>query len=253
MRIHILSDIHNEFGQFTLPDVDSDLLILAGDTDLGSQGVKWILQEYREKPVLYVIGNHEYYGQKVPSLQKRLITGAEAYNLHVLENQEWVMDDIRFLGCTLWTDFNLFGPAKKDFAMFEAQQKMTDFQRIRLGQAYRYRKLCPSDTVIFHWQSRKFLNNKLAEPFPGKTVIITHHAASAKSLDEAGQNDLLSAAYCSDMENLILQYQPQLWIHGHLHRSLDYKIGNTRVICNPRGYFACQEVGDFQPDFVLDV
>jgi hypothetical protein len=253
MRIHILSDLHNEFGTFTLPNVSSDLLILAGDTDVGTKGAAWITHEYHQRPILYIIGNHEYYGKQLPTIQQQMLTLEPQTNLYILENRELILGNIRFLGCTLWTDYQLFGGIKKAFAMYETQQTMTDYRRIRLGKPHYYRKLRPSDTIQFHQQSRQFLIGKLHQPFQGKTVIITHHAPSPRSLGAYFKEDLVSAAYCTDLEDIIKQYRPDLWIHGHIHQCFDYMIEQTRILCNPRGYARQEEVKEFQPDFVVDI
>lgn len=120
--------------------------------------------------------------------------------------------------------------------MREAQFAMNDYQHIRLGAEQTYRKLRSQDTFHFHRRSLAFLEQKLSEPFQGATVVITHHAPSPRSLNGSAREELVSAAYCSDLESLILRHQPTLWIHGHIHRAADYTLGESRVLCNPRGY-----------------
>lgn len=170
-----------------------------------------------------------------------------------MENDEFIYGKIRFLGCTLWTDYNLYGSDNIQIAINEAKNIMTDYSRIRLGSEQRYRKLKPNDTIYFHRKSVKYLENKLNETFDGSTVIITHHSPSPKSILWQQSNNIINAAYCSNLEWLINKYKPELWIHGHIHKKFDYKIGEPRIICNSRGYAPDDIVKDFQMNFILDL
>ncbi len=253
VKLHILSDLHNEFGILQLQKVPCDVVILAGDVDVGIRGAEWIGKLYDDIPILYIPGNHEYYGKKLPKIQQQLSELAQDTNLYILDNDEYILDHVRFLGATLWTDFQLYGMERKRFATYEAQQTMTDYRRIRLGAEHHYRKLRPSDTIRFHRTALTFLEDKLRESYQGITIVVTHHAPSSKSLIEYFRHDLLSAAYCSDLEWFITQYHPHLWIHGHIHASFDYTIGETRILCNPRGYAPNEIVDAFQPGCVIDI
>jgi 3',5'-cyclic AMP phosphodiesterase CpdA len=146
MRLHILSDLHLEFEPFTPPAVAADAVILAGDVSTGRNGLKWALKSFPDRPVIYVLGNHEFYGQKVQKLIKELQEMAQGTNVHLLENQSCTIGDVLFLGATLWTDFVLNG----DLVMSEvvAQTSMNDYRRIRTLP--RYSRLKPSDTRRFH-------------------------------------------------------------------------------------------------------
>jgi predicted phosphodiesterase len=253
MKIHILSDLHNEFGQIKLTPIECDAVILAGDADVGIRGAQWAMETFKGCPIIYITGNHEYYGKKLPKINRQLTELSRVPHFHFLDRDELLIDNVRFLGCTLWTDFNLFGLERKQFAVYEAGQQMTDYRRIRLGEAQGYRKLRPADTIYIHHSSVRFLEEKLKEPFSGATVVITHHAPSPKSMMPEFQNDLISASYCNDLEWMIDKYQPELWIHGHIHRCFDYKIGKTRVLCNPRGYAPNEITEGFQVDLVVNV
>ncbi|OYD93727.1 phosphoesterase [Nostoc sp. 'Peltigera membranacea cyanobiont' 210A] len=231
MKIHILSDLHLEFQPFNIPDMNTDIVVLAGDIDLRERGIKWAIQNIPNKPVIYVLGNHEYYGSAYPRLVEKLKDYSLGTNVHVLENDLVTIEGINFLGCTLWTDFKLFGEPR--MAGVEASQVMNDYKKIRLSP--QYSKLRTIDTALICKKSVNWLKNTLSG-LSGKTIIISHHAPSVKSIPFQYKEDILSAAYASNLDTLVEESGALLWIHGHIHNQLDYQIGLTRVICNPRGY-----------------
>ena len=129
MRLHVLSDLHLEFEPFTPPTVEADVVILAGDVSTGRNGLKWALKTFPDRPVVYVLGNHEFYGQKLQKLIKELQELADGTNIHLLENESFCLADVVFLGATLWTDFALNGnPVVSEVV---AQTGMNDYRRIR--------------------------------------------------------------------------------------------------------------------------
>src|SRR5687767_2988927 len=109
MRIHILSDLHLEFASFQPSNVDADVVVLAGDIHTGKNGIKWIFKAFPNHPVIYILGNHEFYGQKIPKLTSEIKEAARGTNVHVLENDRFEIGDFVFLGATLWSDFQLNG------------------------------------------------------------------------------------------------------------------------------------------------
>lgn len=245
MKIHILSDLHLEFAPFNIPDTGADLLILAGDTAPGKKGIKWLQSLELNIPVIYVLGNHEYYRFAHPKLIHDLKTMAEGSNIYVLENDVFELDGIKFLGCTLWTDFNLYG--QQPSAEISAQFGMNDFRLIR--KSPRYGKFTPRDARIAFSISISWLEDQLIENnLP--TVVITHHAPSEKSIPDQYHNSELNPAFASNLENFIMKYKPAMWVHGHIHGLRDYKINGTRVICNARGYPQEPDMG-FDPGFAI--
>ena len=232
MRIQIASDLHNEFGISELDFSNVDLLILAGDINLGKKGLLWIKEQVRNIPVIYVLGNHEYYKHAYPKLLDQLKEATINTNIHILEKNSITIDDITFHGTTLWTNFELFGDPK--IAGMEAQPKMTDYKHIRRHPEYI--KLRTVDTYVMHYDSLYWLKESLLSSNTCYNVVITHHAPSILSIPHNQRDKLISAAYASHLDSFILEMKPQLWIHGHIHNFLDYTIGNTRIICNPRGY-----------------
>ncbi|BAY26099.1 putative metallophosphoesterase [Calothrix sp. NIES-2100] len=247
MKIQIYSDLHIEFQPFTIFVTDADVIVLAGDIHLREKGVKWAIENIQNKPVIYVLGNHEYYGSAYPKLVKKLKNYASGTNVYILENDWVTIKDVTFLGCTLWTDFKLFDNAH--IASYEASQNLTDFKKIRLDP--HYSKLKPIDTVEIHRKSVSWLKNTLSS-LSEKIVVVTHHAPSKKSLHSQHQEDILSAAYASNLDDFVDESDATLWIHGHIHKHLDYRISSTRIICNPRGY--PDELNTFfEPEFCIEI
>jgi Icc-related predicted phosphoesterase len=252
MKLQILSDIHNEFSVLPIPQTDADVVILAGDIDIKNRAIEWA--EQFEKPVLYVLGNHEFYGELFQKIQESTRKLTEDTNIRFLDDKELVIDGVRFLGGTLWTDFKLFGPYNAEHAKLDAQFSMNDYKTIRFGP--NYRRLLPSDTLQMHEKTVSFLKERLAEPFEGKTVIITHHAPSPQSVAPQYKNDKLSPSFASDLEHLMGE-PVVLWVHGHVHNCNDYEVKGTRVVSNPRGYQSRNdrypENGAFKPGLVVEV
>jgi hypothetical protein len=165
----------------------------------------------------------------------------------VLSDAAAVIGGVRFLGATLWTDFRLLGdPAA---GMAAAQLHMTDFRRIRVEPRYRLAR--PADTVLWHTLSVRWLRRELWAPHDGPTVVVTHHAPSARSLNPR-YADPASAAYASDLEALVAASGARLWVHGHTHHCVDYRIGATRVLSNQRGY-PDEPANGFDPALVVDL
>jgi DNA repair exonuclease SbcCD nuclease subunit len=159
-----------------------------------------------------------------------------------------VINDITFHGATLWTDFALLGEARLNGSF--CQEKMNDYKLIRRDPSYS--KLRSIDTFVIHQQSIKWLQRSLESSSTEKNIIVTHHAPSIQSLPDHFREDILSSAYASNLEPFILKYQPQYWIHGHIHKPKRYNVGNTTVICNPHGYLD-EKYNGFERKLVVEV
>lgn len=247
MKLHVLSDLHTEYADFTLAQTDADVIILAGDIGVGMGGLAWLQAQPIQKPVLYVPGNHEYYQHDL-SLIERLRECTQP-NVSILDNNMVEMAGVRFLGSTLWTDFDYFGEADRFFALRSARKNMADFELIRhAGKPFR-----PEDSIRLHEYSRDWLKCMLEVPYPGKTVVITHHAPASGSVHPRYARNLLTPAFVSHLEPLMDGSRVALWVHGHMHDAFDYHVHGTRVICNPRGYAPFEDPDGFKPDLVIDV
>jgi predicted phosphodiesterase len=247
MKLHILNDLHIEFEDFAPPVTDAEVVVLAGDIGVGMGGLRWAQARFPDRPVIYVPGNHEFYHHDT-ALSDELKAKALGH-IHVLADDQVIIDGVRFLGSILWTDFALFGEAERFFAMQAARQRMTDFSIIRNHGG----RFTPEDAIRLHMASRDWLAARLAGPFDGKTVVVTHHAPSSRSVHPRYVRDPLTSAFASNLENLMDGDRAALWIHGHMHESFDYEINGTRVVCNPRGYAPEALNPDFRPDLVVAV
>lgn len=247
MKIHLLSDLHNEFQSYTpsFAASSADVVVLAGDIDIGTRGVTWARETF-VCPVVYVPGNHEYYGGHLDRTLEKM-RAAACDRVRVLDCDEWIFNGVRFLGATSWTDYSATG--NKPVASFEAQQEMTDFKAIRAGNYHRVR---PVDFVKRNDKARQWLRDRLAESFDGPTVVVTHHAPSMLSLEKTETVNHLDAAFANRWDELMRQLNT-FWLHGHTHLAVDYMtVAGTRVISNPRGYPGEYGTG-FNPDLLIEV
>lgn len=247
LKLHILSDLHTEFSDFDPPDTNADVVVVAGDIGVGTGGIEWATREYPEAPVIYVPGNHEYYGHDI-AITYRLKAAAPA-NIRVLNNDAFELDSVRFLGSTLWTDFRLYGEGEAWFSRQRAKRLIDDFSSIRNGE----KLFTPEDSVELHESSKAWLVSELKKGFDGPTVVVTHHLPASMSVDRRYAGDPLNPAFASSLEDLIEQYQPDLWIHGHTHVACDYELFGTRIVCNPRGYPSESSGDRFATDLVVQI
>ncbi|HET7308199.1 MAG TPA: metallophosphoesterase [Gammaproteobacteria bacterium] len=250
MKIRVLSDLHLGFDGYEPVPVDADVVVLAGDIASGVLGVKWAAQTFRDTPIIYVPGNHEYYGGEHRERLADLRECAAERDVHLLDNDAIVIDGVRFLGTTLWTDFCLFGPG--DFAeraMRDAQRSINDYYSILCDD----RTLRPADTVAWHRESVEFLEARLADSYASTTVVVTHHGVSHRSNHPRYKGSRLNPVFCSDLDALVARSGAALWIHGHVHDAFDYTIGKTRVLVNPHGYPSEVDLNGFDPSLVADV
>jgi len=261
MKLHILSDLHVEFAPFTPPATDADVVILAGDIHKHCDGMAWARASFPRQRLIYVPGNHEYYGEDWDSFLPALRAQAREHDIAFLENDALVLDGVRFLGATLWTDFDYFGEVNRARAMKVCLRYITDFRRIRAAGMPAEANvvetspgmLTPAHVRERHFDSRAWLQARLEEPHNGPTVVITHHMPGAGSVAPRYAQDLGNAGFASHLDHMM--GRAALWVHGHTHDSFDYEVAGTRVLCNPRGY----PVGGgfenplFMPELVVEV
>lgn len=237
MKIAVFSDLHFEFGK--PPKIDctgADVIVLAGDchTDQGLIGLVRSLRHQYQVPVICIAGNHEHYNGVYQDTLTFLRREIPAVGGHFLENDTLVLDGIRFLGCTLWTNFMLYGPESQAALMKVADDCITDFWSIRYG----LRRFLPADAERLCIQSLQWLERELQQPFEGKTVVITHfaphHWANHYSHSEG---DPVTPYFICDCSYLLDRYPIELWIFGHTHNSIDFEVGKgTRLLSNQAGY-----------------
>ncbi len=259
MKVGIFSDLHAEFDEncCNFKDLNCDLIVLAGDIHRWNKSVEWIKKNFPEdKKIIYVAGNHEFYGTTIDKgiefLKKE---ASKTNNIIFLEREEFVENDIVFLGTTLWSDFNLFGDFHKIKGIIKA--KLNDFSMIKTENGER---LNPENLRDRFFQSLNFLEEKLKQNKDKKIVIITHNAPSIKAIDPSVlslQNSYeyrkLAAAFASTLDYLMKENSNiKLWIYGHTHYSTQFTIGKTITVSNQKGY-PFEENKNFRKDLVFQV
>ena len=227
--------------------------MLAGDIDRPGEAIAWAAG--LAKPAIYVPGNHEFYGSSIGATLRDLRALSAGTNVRVLDDDELVVDGVRFLGSTLWTDFMVCGDGEiRSAAMADARRFVRDFSRIRAEDGADA-LFTPDDAAARHARHAAWIASRLATPHDGPTVVVTHHAPSRLSIHPRYADSLLNACFVSDAARLMGGDRASLWIHGHTHDSFDYDLAGTRVVCNPRGYAkdGVNENPSFDPGFTVDV
>lgn len=286
MKIKLVSDLHLEFSDIHIKnDENCDVLILSGDimiaedlynhpepantadqtaiangTGLGRR--QEAAQRFRDflkrcsfqfPHTIYVAGNHEFYHGKWHRTLDVLAAECEKFpNVYFMERGSKKIDDVTFIGSTLWTDMNKADP----LTLHAVRDMMMDYKCIR-KEFEGYTTLKPHDTVQRHRQSLDYIKSVVAERGDEKFVVVGHHSPSFQSVSDMYKSEyLMNGAYHSSLEEFILDRpQIKLWTHGHTHHPFDYMIGETRIVCNPRGYEAdgYHEDTGWNPNIVLEV
>lgn len=288
MKIAVCSDVHNEFGILEMPQEEADVLVLSGDIVIAALLELALKVPKPEEPpvdeflieksiemsdflrdctdkyplVILVAGNHEHYNgdytrtvrilrehcnwintnhstwiQNSTRLEKRMA------NIVFMENNTLVHDGVTFIGCTLWTDMNKRDPV----SIAKIGRSMNDYYSISNGNS----RLHPEDTIDAHEASLAYIKAQVASAETDKVVVCTHHAPTKLSGHPRYNDVHINSAYSSDLSEFILDSPKiKLWTHGHTHNPLDYTVGETRIVCNPRGYINHEHIAD---DFKLKV
>jgi 3',5'-cyclic AMP phosphodiesterase CpdA len=262
MRLLVISDIHLEFAPWRLPEdlPDFDVAVFAGDIDKPLMGsLRWIDYEMKHGPllgkeVIFVPGNHEFYGATIPQQLEWGRDFAREIGVRLLAPGCAVIGDTRFIGAILWTNYALLGDANAGRAA--AGRAMNDHRLIGVDDGDDGRRFTPSDAASLHHEDLAYLTARMEEPFEGQTVVVTHHAPHPGSVQPRYRGDSLSPAFASDLTEVIERYEPALWIHGHDHGSHDYMVGATRILSNQAGYptpNSKRENPAFDPRLVVEV
>ncbi len=242
MRVFVASDLHGEIRShgYNVPEgLDFDVAVFAGDIGRGPAAVDWLLAQraLRDKPVMFVAGNHEFYGALLQDQAELIRSAARGTNVIFLNADTVpVIDDVRFLGCTLWTDYLFM--ARSQIEGFRAGASINDYRFITTADGAEFpRPFTPKEAFRRHWRERQWLIDRLSEGHEGPTVCISHHAVHPGSLHlRHVASGAVNASFISDLTSIIEVHKPALWIHGHVHDTHDYTVCETRIVCNPRGY-----------------
>jgi predicted phosphodiesterase len=289
VRILVLSDLHLEFRRgYEVPqDVEFDVVVLAGDIHRpGAEAIAWAQRSF-QTPVIFVPGNHEYYGAELRSELEAMRGAAAGSHVHVLHQGVAQIDGVTFIGCTLWADFAIpignepepisyFEESNIERALATANKYLADFTSIKIAdpsiprssrEEIKQRWLTAEDELAMHWVERDWLRRHV-EYTSGTTVVVTHHAPHRRSVAPKYRSDWVTPAFVTDLPSaffagtdtyLLGEQQragPNLWVHGHTHTSFDYQVSGCRVVSNPRGYFqrdGSWENAGFDPAFVVEV
>jgi hypothetical protein len=254
VRAQILSDLHVEFYASTSipPHVEgTDLVIVAGDTCQGLvKAVKTLRRAFPEVEVVAVAGNHEYYGYELPSELAAGRLRAKELGVHLVENDVVMIGRARVLGCTLWTDYCLFGAGLREAAMRTAADGLMDHKRIKWRKDP-WARFRPQEAALLHAQSMQFLETALSQHHDGPTIAVAHHAVTLDAVAPRFQRSLLSAAYASELLPLVDRHQPAIFVTAHTHVSMNLRRGRTTLVSNPRGYPG--ENPSFDPAFTMEI
>lgn len=289
MKIALGSDLHLEFGTIELHNTQgADVLVLAGDIcvarDIELMTGNFYSQRQRAErylaffgqiskefpKIVYVVGNHEHYhgdfAYTVGIFRNAL---GHLENIHILEKQTLVVDDVTFIGATLWTDMNDSDPTtlhampsmmndfhgvdnslrmiSRQVPLYDDGEYNVDRKVIGYKQKQTPAKFSPEDAVADFNKALDYINHVTSEKHDGKFVVVTHHCPSGKSVhDKYKHETIMNGGFRSDCDDFIA-YRPQikLWMHGHTHEDFDYVLGETRVVCNPRGYINHENRADY--------
>jgi predicted phosphodiesterase len=277
MFVRLLSDLHLEFGDFDPPVVENEsetVLVLAGDIGVAESprtiGPFIHRMAKRFRAVVYIMGNHEHYHcsflrtpEKVRKAISEWATQEQDFpnevgipsNVHFVNNEVVEVDNVAFICATLWSNFR-----KSDIAMWDARQGINDFKQIRMGvptMPYA-RKFVPMDALMEFNTSKQFIFDKIKEhkDIGKKVFVVTHFAPSELSILPQFRNaadERTNPYYASELGNEITEACPNVWVHGHTHVNLDYMIHETRIVCNPRGYYKREPNPDFNPTLLIEI
>jgi len=253
MRIALLSDVHLSVNAIPFPEVDADVVVLAGDICRPAKAIEWARSS--PAPVVYVAGNHEFYGSDLISTYEQLNRLTEGTQIHVLERSEYVHNGVRFLGCTLWSDYRLFDSAEERAHGIDlATQLMRDFTHIKISPDFQD-LFTPAISQLIFLQTVAWLDECFSRNSSIPTVVVSHFAPTRLSISPLFASSPINSSFVSNLEDRIQDWQPALWLHGHTHGSFDYLVGNTRVLCNARGYAknGINENPDFNGSLVINL
>ena len=248
MRFALYSDLHLEMKAWEPPSLDVDVVILAGDIGSHTHGLAWAARTFQQ-PVIYVAGNHEYYEAHLGMLAELQKPVKEHPGVFFLDRHTCELNGVRFLGCTLWSAFDLYGANKADAYMAVAKRSINDYWMI-YGKGGK--RLEPRDTLKLHRTAIRWLDAELSKPFDGKTVVVTHFAPHRSCVAPQHEGSDVSPYFVTDLSRLMEKHQISVWCHGHTHTNNDFLAeGGCRVISNQLGYPSEQSSIGFRNDLIV--
>lgn len=258
MKLALFSDLHLELldgESWQPPQLDVDVVILAGDVGRQTNGMEWAANAFRQAPVspdvLYVAGNHEYYDAGLSLLNEFQRPHWEKMGVHFLECCAYDWPGVRVLGCTLWSGFSLHGMEVIDAAMDYAGKGINDYKLIRTEGGNNI--LTPWDTLQLHQTSAHWLDAELGKPFDGRTVVVTHFAPHRRCVPSQFEGSDLSPYFVTDLAWLMEKHRIDVWCFGHTHTNCDFVAENgCRVVSNQLGY-QYERCDGFRPELIIEL
>jgi UDP-2,3-diacylglucosamine pyrophosphatase LpxH len=264
-KFKLLSDLHLEFYDKRIPgglikqhkpwvpeprDDDKDtVLLLAGDIHVGKKGEEWINRMCKRfKEVIYIAGNHEFYGNEYYEVLDHWNNKNQEGNFTFLNDDTCIVDDVRIFGATLWTNVT------DAFNVWNGKKMMTDYKVIKFNHMRngQLRKLNVQDTNNFHLETIQKLQQWLQIPWKGKTIVMTHHLPHPLCTHPKWEGNNLNDFFVTNLDNIIERFDIDYWVHGHTHDNVDVKVHGTRILCNPMGYHGIQLNQDFNGDCTFE-
>ena len=280
MKIALASDIHLEFGDINLQNTENaDVLILSGDicvvADIGKPDPHGFLEGGRSNRiadffkrcsfqfphVVYIMGNHEHYHGDFPQTSPKIRSMLASHmlsNVYFLDKEIKVIDDVTFIGGTLWTDMNKedeitltrMTGMMNDFRTVENSDREVTYRTFDDANNVKFKtrpaRFSPVDAVVDFKKMVDYIRITVEGKFDQKFVVVGHHAPSKSSTHPRyAKEEIMNGGYSSDLNDFIMERpQIKLWTHGHTHEDFDYMVGSTRIVCNPRGYINYEDRAD---------
>ncbi|WP_419534181.1 metallophosphoesterase [Endozoicomonas sp.] len=252
VKLSLHSDLHQEFVPFDQKELvtvpEADIIILAGDIDSGTDSVDYAesVAIKNDAPVILIAGNHEYYGHDLHTLKGQLQERAsQTPNVFFLERNRIDLKGVRFLGCTLWSSFDLF-EENTAYAQQIAEKRISDFQSIHVGN----RLITAADQMDENKACLQWLEIELASPFSGPTVVITHFAPVPECIEPKWVGSELAPYFINRLNDMIWKWQPDYWFYGHTHSNINQTLGKTRIMANQKGH-DYHTPDDYQPELII--
>lgn len=238
MKILVISDIHTEFWKRGIPSSfagdlpEFDVVVAAGDIGVGTQGGDWLFDMFKGKPVIYVLGNHKYYGYDYQEIRQQIAASLAGTNVHLLDPGIVTIDGITFIGATLWSDCVLNG-YNDPYTIPRIDQSIADFRVIRDGKG----RFTTTRMMQIHNEERQMIERELAQGDNSKTVVVTHFVPSQLCIADKWKGSVLNPYFTNDLDEWFDAYEYPLHIYGHTHDRGDvvHPYG-TRLVGNPFGY-----------------
>lgn len=252
MIIQPFSDLHLDFDRYRRDfpvHEETDVVVYAGDLGENiNKNFEWMARQLNGKTAVYVLGNHEFYNGVYENKINRARELSIKYpNIHFLNENFITINEVNFFGSTLWTNF--FNDPTKEII---GNMYMNDFHCIKIGEMLSFKA---HHSVTLHNNAAENIGSFLTYHNKTKNVVVTHHAPSARSINIKYKGDPLNAAFYSDLDYMF-DYNPKLWIHGHMHDACHYVAERTQVVCNPGGYITHAEeygINGFNPNMLIKI